>query len=443
LVGRTAGRHGQQILRVDRESRERVSEQVEAKLLAAALAALGHVRAVLISDYGKGVCTSELLAAVICAARERHLLVLVDPRRGADYDNYRGATLIKPNRHEAGQATNREIGTIDEAFAAGRELCVRCDCHAAVITLDADGIVLVTRDGVERHFATRDRQVADVTGAGDTVLAVLGVSLAAGIDLEHACELANAAAGLQVERVGVSSVTWDEINSVGNILPMPPFAQRKATKKDRLQIAHAYLARPSSPARRSANVHYAIDSHRSCGQRIVFTNGCFDLLHAGHVHSLITAKTMGDVLVVGLNSDASVRRLKGESRPIVAQSHRAAMLAALACVDYVVIFDEETPERLIAELRPDVLVKGDESPPEHIPGASIVASYGGRVELVPLLPGISTTALIERLRAASPTKRSDGALLPLALHPQADTRGRGEGGANCPSPGALGGVSSG
>ncbi len=302
---------------------------------------------------------------------------------------------------------------------------------------------------LENHFAARDRQVADVTGAGDTVLAVLGTALARGIDLASACELATAAAGLQVERLGVAPIFWHELpsKSGGALPPLPPGEGRgeggpnagkgqpapsdpDSSLVDTLQVIppqcscrasglRSPLARQAEPAPPGAKIlplaelSALIRSPDRSTRTIVFSNGCFDLLHAGHVHCLTAAQALGDVLVVAVNSDASVRRLKGPSRPIVSERDRAALLAALACVDYVVMFDDDTPERLIAELRPDVLVKGAEPRPDPIPGESLVASYGGRLELIPPLPGISTTALLERV-----------------LPPLPPGEGRGEGGWN-------------
>ncbi|HQU41634.1 MAG TPA: D-glycero-beta-D-manno-heptose 1-phosphate adenylyltransferase [Pirellulales bacterium] len=401
LIGAAAGKHGQAMLRVDRESRQPLPREVEDQLRAAALETLRYVRAVLISDYGKGVCTPRLLSAVIRAARRVRVPVLVDPRRGGDYALYRWATVIKPNRREASEATGREIRCVAEAFAAGKDLCARWGFHAAVITLDADGMVLVTADGEEKHICGRQREICDVTGAGDTVLAVLGRSLAEDRPLAAACELANAAAALQVEHVGVSPLSWREIRaSVGNALCGVPHEPSELSEGNDRQFA-------------IRNLQFAISLYRAAGRKIVFTNGCFDLLHPGHLHCLSAAKALGDVLIVAVNSDASVRRLKGPSRPIVGQRDRAAMLAALDCVDHVVIFDDDTPERLIADLRPDVLVKGAEARPNGVPGADLVQSYGGEVALVPLLADLSTTAIVKR-RQGQASSRIDSRLNDLA-----------------------------
>ncbi|HET6881008.1 MAG TPA: PfkB family carbohydrate kinase, partial [Pirellulales bacterium] len=331
FIGQSCGRQGQQLLRVDREVCRPLAGEIEEGLLSAALAALEEAAAVLISDYGKGVCTPTIVGRVIAAARRRRLSVLVDPRRGADYRLYRWVNVIKPNRHEAGEATGRSIRARAQAFAAGKELCTRWGFQAAVITLDADGLALVTADG-ERHFAARPREVADVTGAGDTVLAVLGAALARGLELADACQLAVTAAGLQVERSGVSPVSWSEIASVGNALcGVPPAAERNDKETRGQGDKELSLNSPCPPAPcplvplspcqpisvEDLKDHLAL--HRVNGHRITFTNGCFDLFHAGHLHCLMAAKALGDVLVVAINSDAGVRRLKGAPRPIVGQ----------------------------------------------------------------------------------------------------------------------------
>lgn len=400
LIGTAAGRHGQALLRVDRESRQPLPREVEDQLLARALETLRYVSAVLISDYGKGVCTPRLLSAVIRAARQVRVPVLVDPRRGSDYALYRWATLVKPNRREASEATGREIRCVAEAFAAGQDLCARWGLGAAVITLDADGMVLVTADGEEKHVRACQREICDVTGAGDTVLAMLGAALAGGMPLVEACSLANVAAALQVERLGVAPISWHDVHERAKRLT----AQSKPDKRrGRWQIAA-----DANPARGVTTLEALIPLlavHRNHGRRIVFTNGCFDLLHAGHVHCLQSAKKLGDVLVVAMNSDASIRRLKGPSRPIVGAEARAAVLEALGCVDHVVVFDDDSPERIIESLRPDVLVKGAEYRPNGLAGESIVLGYGGQVELVPLLPHASTTAIVERLRSQDASRK--------------------------------------
>ena len=379
FIGRAANRHPHQILRVDSEVREPVSPAIEAELASRMIRRMSDCRGVLISDYDKGVCTPGLLRTVIAAARERGLPVLVDPIRGSDYSRYAGATTMTPNRLETELATGIKITTPQDAFAAGERLCRMLGLEAAIITLDSDGLALIWADGRAEHIPTRPRAVYDITGAGDMVLATFGISLAAGVPLPDACRLANVAGGLEVEKVGVARVSRDEIRA--DLLRGGKHGNGKIMAVDSLVPI--------------------MDAHREAGRRIVFTNGCFDLLHVGHATYLAEAASRGDILIVGLNSDDSVRRLKGPSRPVIAQSDRAALLAALACVDHVVVFDEQTPIQLIAKLRPDVLVKGgDYKHREHeITGRELVESYGGELYLTGLVEGVSTTQILKSVAA--------------------------------------------
>ncbi len=303
---------------------------------------MGRADIVLISDYDKGVCTPGLLAAVIAAARARGLRTLADPIRGSDYRKYHGCSAITPNRLEAGLATGRVLGDTASALQGAAQLREQLDLEAAIVTLDKEGMALAHADGRAEVFPTRPRQVYDITGAGDMVLAVLGMALAAGADYEAAIRLANIAGGLEVEKIGVATVTREEI------------------LRDLLHSGsgHSEYGPGLEKVRSRASLLAELQSRRGLGQRIAFTNGCFDVLHAGHVQYLQEARAQADLLVVGLNSDASVRALKGPDRPVNSVESRALVLAALEAVDYLVIFDEATPLELIHVLRPDVLVKG-------------------------------------------------------------------------------------
>ena len=377
FIGRAQNRHPHQMLRVDRETRAPLDPAIAAKLLDRILPTLADHQAVLVSDYGKGVCTPEIVRIVIEAARKAHVPVIVDPRPDSNYSLYRGATAVTPNRLETRLATGREIRTADDALAAGRQLCRELDLAHAYITLDSDGIALVEAGGAGQLLATRKRQVYDITGAGDMVLATIGVGLAAGLAPPDIARLANIAGGLEVERIGVVPVTREEM--LADILANSRSAPEKVCHLDDLE--------------------QRIAARRSLGQRIVFTNGCFDILHAGHVSYLQQAAEEGDCLIVAINSDAGVRRLnKGPERPIFQQEHRATMLAALEAVDYVVVFDEPTPHSLLARLKPDLLVKGGTYLPHEIVGWELVAAYGGQVKALGEVPGISTTRIVEALR---------------------------------------------
>jgi D-beta-D-heptose 7-phosphate kinase/D-beta-D-heptose 1-phosphate adenosyltransferase len=303
--------------------------------------------------------------------------VVVDPK-GTDYRKYRGATILTPNRKEAQAATG--ISIVDEASLqqAGRKLCDELDIEALVMTRSEEGMSLFFRDGREMHLPTEAREVFDVSGAGDTVLAVIGAGLAAGLTLENAARLSNLAAGIVVGKVGTSTVDRHEIlDAVG----------RLHQDTDRKIHLRQELAR-------------TLANRRTQGQVVVFTNGCFDLLHVGHIKYLQAARDLGDMLVLGLNSDASIRRLKGPKRPLIGQEERAHILAALGCIDYVVIFDEDTPYELIDTLRPDILVKGGDYAIDDVVGRDLVESWGGRVELVRFVDGKSTSTLIDRILEA-------------------------------------------
>lgn len=378
-IGRAQHRHPQQMIRVDYEVRAAVPSEVENELHQVVAQQLRRADVVLISDYDKGVCTPGLLAATIAAARACGIRTLADPIRGQDYRKYHGCSAITPNRLEAGLATGRPLTTSAEVFEAASRLREQLDLEAAIITLDKDGMALVHRDGRQQMFPTRPRQVYDITGAGDMVLSVLAMTLATGADYEAAIRLANVAGGLEVEKIGVATVTRDEI--LRDLLRTGVGAGQKILSREQLR--------------------YELDSRRRLGQRVAFTNGCFDVLHAGHVHYLHEARAQADLLVVGLNSDASVKTLrKGPHRPIHSEQARAQVLAALQVVDFLTIFDEETPLELIQLVRPDVLVKGADYRKDEVVGAEFVESYGGRVHLAQFHPGYSTTTVLQKLAAA-------------------------------------------
>jgi D-beta-D-heptose 7-phosphate kinase / D-beta-D-heptose 1-phosphate adenosyltransferase len=380
FVGKAQHRHPQQMLRVDHEDRRPIGDAMRRQIERVVLDQLRRCDIVLVSDYDKGVCTPGLLTSIICSAKALGLRVIADPIRGHDYRKYHGCSAITPNRLEAGLATGRVINSFDDAFVAATALREKLDLEAAIVTLDKDGMALRHRDGRARHFPTRPRHVYDITGAGDMVMAALGMALAAGADYDLAIPLANSAGGLEVEKIGVATVSREEIlrdlmspgiavGAVAKVLPVELLLQE-------------------------------LDYRRRLGQRIAFTNGCFDIVHAGHVQYLHEARAQADVLVVGLNSDASVRALKGETRPLQPLAARATVLAALQTVDFVTPFDETTPQVLIEYVRPDVLVKGADYQKNEVVGAEFVEFYGGRVHLAALHHGYSTTRLIEQLRAA-------------------------------------------
>jgi D-beta-D-heptose 7-phosphate kinase/D-beta-D-heptose 1-phosphate adenosyltransferase len=405
FIGRAQGRHPHQMLRVDSEVRDPIAGELEARITERLLATVAEFDVVLVSDYDKGVCTPELLREVIIAARAAGVPVLVDPIRATDYSRYRGATSMTPNRLEAELATGVRIVTAADAIRAGHRLCHELGLDLGIVTLDRDGMALVQPDGRGEVFPTRPRAVYDITGAGDMALAMIGVALAAGVTPPQALQLANIAAGLEVEKVGVAVIPRSEIRQrlietegTGVSRASQPPGDSNATPAPALAPGNPRgAAAPRSKLVTLDELVHLAASHRAAGRKLVFTNGCFDLLHVGHVSYLAEARAHGDLLVVGLNSDASVRRLKGPTRPVVRQQDRATMLASLSAVDYVIVFHEDTPHDVLRQLRPEVLVKGGTYTPAEVVGHEIVESYGGRVAVCGLVEGVSTTAILASL----------------------------------------------
>ena len=367
--------NAQQLLRVDRETPHDASPAVRESLLAGAEAALGETGALLLSDYGKGVLAPAALAALIEAGRRAGRPIVVDPK-GRDYGLYRGAALVTPNRKELQEASGLPTGSDAEVEAACRRIIETAGLGAVLATRSEAGMTLVQAEAEAIHLPARAREVYDVSGAGDTVAAVVSAALASGAPLAEAAELANLVAGIVVGKIGTAVALPGEV----------------------LDAIHGHDGAGASPklvARETLLEHVA--EWRRGGLTVGFTNGCFDLLHPGHVSLLRQAKASCDRLVVALNSDDSVRRLKGESRPVQGEVARAAVLGSLADVDRVVVFSEDTPLALIEALRPDVLVKGADYSLEQVVGAEVVQQAGGRVLLAELAPGHSTTGTLRKL----------------------------------------------
>jgi D-beta-D-heptose 7-phosphate kinase / D-beta-D-heptose 1-phosphate adenosyltransferase len=365
------------MLRADWEQAQPASAEIEQKLIDAILPLLSRADIVLLSDYAKGVLTARVIRNTIDAARKLGKRVIVDPK-SANFAIYRGATLLTPNRKEFAEATRSRADTQASIAAAAQDAMQFADCEAVLVTQSELGMTLVPRNGEAVHVPAHPVKVRDVSGAGDTVAAVLAVTLAAGADWETALRMANAAAAVAVSKKGTASVTSTELRR--KILP------------------HAYLAAEEKIVPAGGDLEAHLLDWRKQGLRVGFTNGCFDILHPGHVKVLTAARAACDRLIVGLNSDASVRRLKGEGRPVQDERARSEVLAALEAVDLVAIFEEDTPLRLIAQIRPSVLVKGGDYTREKVVGHEIVEAGGGEVLLVDVLPGFSTTSLVNRAR---------------------------------------------
>lgn len=394
LIGLAQHRHAQKMFRLDYEDTRPLPPALEqavihtvSRLLDAGGVDGRGIDIVCLEDYAKGVCTPAVCRGVIEACAARGVEVLVDPAPGLEYAKYRGAAGITPNRSEAqsaGAALGVRLAARPEApedFAPiAQALLDRLDLRAAIITLDKHGALLMERAGDARVVPTVARQVYDVTGAGDMVLAALAAARANGLDWFESVRFANAAAGLEVERFGVVPIPIEQIHR--DVLTRERGTRGKLRSLPELLVEVAALRQGEGPAR----------------PRIVFANGCFDVLHAGHVSLLRRAAALGDFLIVAINDDAGVHKLKGEGRPVYPAGDRAQLLGELECVGAVTVFSEDTPEDLVRAVKPDVLVKGAQYDPATVPGAAFVLQHGGRVEMLDIVPGRSTTETVRRIR---------------------------------------------
>lgn len=381
LIGLAQHRHQQQLFRMDYESTSPLTEKQYAKLAAIIKNKLKSADVVCLQDYNKGVLAESFCKLAIRLATQAGKKVLIDPSPITNYAKYAGATLITPNRQETRLGVGFEIRTIDDAKRAAKQLVQKLKLESIVITIDKEGAYLKA-PGFDEQVPTRPRNVYDVTGAGDTVLATLALALAAGCDYRSAVQLSNIAGGIEVEKFGGATVKIDEI--IAEI---------------------AYLNRGNAGKVRSVDSLVGeLAWRRKRNQKIVFTNGCFDVIHRGHIEFLKFCKSHGDIVVLGLNSDNSVRKIKGPDRPIHNQSDRAEVLSAFETVDYITIFDEPNPLKLIEKVRPDVLIKGRDWEKKGVIGADFVKSYGGRVVLAPLVKGKSSTLIIEKMKSLNEKK---------------------------------------
>ncbi|WP_277668750.1 D-glycero-beta-D-manno-heptose-7-phosphate kinase [Caproiciproducens galactitolivorans] len=362
----------QQFIRIDEEEIKPIPEDFCQTISKREDEIFAGIDAVILSDYGKGCITPCVAQAVIRAAKRRAIPVVVDPK-GKDYRKYTGATICTPNTAELSAVCGSPIETEQDVQAFGEQLKEDISLTHLLVTRSEKGLSLFKNGQKQKiDFPVVPKEVIDVTGAGDTVVAVIALGLGAGLDVEDCCRYANQAASISISKFGAATASVSEILALENI------STGKIKELNHLKEICRQL--------------------NAQGKKVVFTNGCFDLLHAGHLVSLQTAKSFGDVLIVGLNSDRSVKSLKGYSRPIIDEQNRAKMLAGLECVDYLTIFDEDTPENLIQEICPDILVKGEDWEDKKIAGEDFVLAHGGKIEYIPLKPGFSTTNIIQKIK---------------------------------------------
>ncbi len=376
LIGLAQHLHRQQLIRMDYEPTEPLADEVNEAILQTYKDKLASADIVCLQDYDKGLLSPALCQEMIQLAGQADKKVLVDPSLTSDYSKYLGATVITPNRKETSAAVGFEITNAETAAKAAEELARKLKLQAVVITLDKEGAYLRTED-TSQIIPTRGRSVYDVTGAGDMVLATLAITLAAGCDYKTAVQLSNITGGIEVEKFGTATVTIEE-------------------------IANEIVSQKRGTSGKVCSIDLLLDEltwHRKGKKTIVFTNGCFDVIHRGHIEYLEFCKSQGDVVVVGVNSDSSVKIIKGPARPINNQHDRAIVLAALEMVDYITLFDEPDPLNLIKKVKPDVLVKGEDWAEKGVVGREFVESLGGKVVLAPLVEGKSSTETIEKMKS--------------------------------------------
>ncbi len=371
----SAGKGIQQLLRIDYEKTDDIEEEKQEVIINKIEDKIQQIDIVLISDMNKGLLSRRILDAVIKSGKDHNVPVIVDPGLTKDYGIYRGATAITPNRFETKLSTGIKITDVNSMKSAGKKLLEENLFEHIIITADKDGMFLYSRDGKCKLISTVPKDVYDVSGAGDMVLSVFGFVVGSKNSFEDAAMIANVAAGVEVGKVGAVPISKSEILSelMGGSNPL----YTKIKVLDELEEI--------------------LNRHRKENKKIVFTNGCFDILHVGHIEYLKFSRKQGDVLVIGLNTDRSVREQKGDKRPFVSEDERARLISALEDVDYVILFDDLTPEKLIRRVKPDVLVKGEDWKEKGVVGREFVESYGGKVILAPLVKDVSTTDIVSRI----------------------------------------------
>lgn len=382
-----------QMLRIDKESNQVLESSIYEDMFDSIQGRITEFNCVILSDYLKGVLSYAFCQKLIKLANSFNIPILCDPK-GSDYSKYKDVTLITPNKKEAIEATGVQIHNDKTLLESLHKLREICNVKYPLITLSEEGIGFLQNDTLHKK-PTKAKEVYDVSGAGDTVIAALAYKLSSAESLESACLFANAAAAVVIGKLGSATATLDEINDV--------LAQKRILRSIESKILYVENISPAHNLREISEItsmntqqfEHFIESIKSQNKKIIFTNGCFDILHYGHVNYLQKARKLGDVLIVGLNSDESVRKLKGEARPINNEQDRAYILASLACVSYVIIFNDDTPENLIKQIRPDILVKGADYANKDIAGAQ----YAKETKLIDYIESKSTTNIINKIRS--------------------------------------------
>jgi len=365
---------GQHVLRIDYEKTHHITQSQEEQIAHFAERTMPKIDLLIISDYGKGLLTNSLLQQVIALAQKHQKPIIVDPK-GKDYIKYKGASIITPNLKEISLATGIEINELSSIQKAGRLLIDQVGLERLLITCGKDGMVLFEPDREPYHIQTQARQVFDVSGAGDTVVSVMALALATGNNYLNAAQIANTAAGIVVAKVGTATVSPNELKTA-----LDP---SKKLLPNKFRSGH--------------DLDELIQSLKNQRKKIVLTNGCFDLLHAGHIEFLAASKKCGDVLIVALDSDASVKKIKGPKRPVINEEERIRIISALSSVDYITVFSTEELNALLEKIKPNVLTKGSNYSTEKVYGNEIIKKYGGTVELIPVVDYISSSQIIQKI----------------------------------------------
>ena len=377
--------HNQQVLRIDKEDNRPITEETEKKLIQYISQILPGMDGVICSDYQKGILTEKVIHSIMHRAKNSKKSVIVDPK-SADFSLYKDATVITPNLKEVDRSVPIKIIDKETLNRAADYLLNLTHSKAILITEGKDGMTLFQSKEKPASIPTVAKEVFDVTGAGDTVISVFGMAVFVGLDFKEAALLSNMAASIVVGKVGTAVVTLNEIS----------------------EFLNEEILRTSQKVLELEELKKIIGLSKSSDKKVIFTNGCFDIIHGGHIEFLQKAKSLGDILVVGLNTDESVRNLKGKGRPIKTEQERANILSALKFIDYITLFNEVTPEKLIREIRPDILVKGNDYKIDEVVGREIVEGYGAHVELIPILEGHSTTMTLEKILSSHQSENDEG-----------------------------------